>query len=138
MRHGRAGAGLLAHVLVAKLCDHLPLYRQSEIYARQGVELERSILADWVSQVSAVMLPPVDALKRHVLAAGRLHGDDTPVPVLPPGTGKTSTGRLWAYLRDERAYAGTTSPGLRAPEGTPSRVPWRAAGRRLCRIRRLV
>ncbi len=113
IRRGRAGAGLLAHVLVAKFCDHLPLYRQSEIYAREGVELERSTLADWVGQASALMRPLVAALERHVLAADRLHADDTPVPVLAPGTGKTSTGRLWAYLRDERSYAGTAPPAVR-------------------------
>lgn len=113
IRRGRAGAGLLAHVLVAKFCDHLPLYRQSEIYAREGVELERSTLADWVGQASALMRPLLAALERHVLAAERLHADDTPVPVLAPGTGKTSTGRLWAYLRDERSYAGTAPPAVR-------------------------
>ncbi len=98
IRRGRAGPGLLAHVLVAKFCDHLPLYRQSEIYAREGVELERSTLADWVGQSAALLRPLVDALERHVMAGERLHADDTPVPVLAPGTGKTSTGRLWAEL----------------------------------------
>ena len=113
IRRGRAGPGLLAHVLVAKFCDHLPLYRQSEIYAREGVELERSTLADWVGQSAALLRPLVDALERHVMAGDRLHADDTPVPVLAPGTGKTSTGRLWAYLRDERPYAGTAAPAVR-------------------------
>ena len=68
---GRAGPGLLAHVLVAKFCDHLPLYRQSEIYAREGVELERSTLADWVGQSAALLRPLVDALERHVIGRGR-------------------------------------------------------------------
>ncbi len=113
IRRGRAGPGLLAHVLVAKFCDHLPLYRQSEIYAREGVELERSTLADWVGQSAALLRPLVDALERHVMAGDRLHADDTPVPVLAPGTGKTSTGRLWAYLRDERPHAGTAAPAVR-------------------------
>jgi transposase len=112
VRRGRAGAGLLAHVLVAKFCDHLPLYRQSEIYAREGIDLERSTLADWVGQASALMRPLVDALERHVMEADRLHADDTPVPVLAPGTGKTRTGRLWAYLRDERPYAGMAPPAV--------------------------
>lgn len=94
IRRGRAGTGLLAHVLVAKFCDHLPLYRQCEIYAREGVELERSTPADWVGEASVLMRPLVDALERHVLAAEGLHADDTPVPVLAPGTGKTSAGRL--------------------------------------------
>ena len=113
IRRGRAGPGLLAHVVVAKFCDHLPLYRQSEIYAREGVALERSTLADWVGQVCALMRPLVEALERHVLAAERLHADDTPVPVLAPGTGKTSTGRLWAYLRDERSHGGEAPPAVR-------------------------
>ena len=113
VRRGRAGPGLLAHVLVAKFCDHLPLYRQSEIYAREGVELERSTLADWVGQCTALLRPLVDALERHVMAGERLHADDTPVPVLAPGTGKTSTGRLWAYLRDEAPHAGTAPPAVR-------------------------
>jgi transposase len=113
IRRGRAGPGLLAHVLVAKFCDHLPLYRQSEIYAREGVDLERSTLADWVGQSAALLRPLVDALERHVLAGDRLHADDTPVPVLAPRTGKTSTGRLWAYLRDERPYAGAPAPAVR-------------------------
>ncbi len=84
MRRGQAGAGLLAHVLVAKLCDHLPLFRQSKIYASHGVDPERLFLVDWVGQVSTVMLPLVDELKRHVLGADRLHANDTPVLDLPP------------------------------------------------------
>jgi transposase len=107
--HGLAGPGLLAHVLVSKYADHLPLYRQSEIYARQGVELDRSTMADWVGAASYLLTPLVDQLRKHVLAAGKLHADDTPVPVLAPGTGKTKTGRLWTYVRDDRP-AGSHSP----------------------------
>jgi transposase len=110
IRRGRASTGLLAHVLVAKFADHLPLYRQSEIYAREGVELERSTLADWVGQSATLLRPLVEALQRHVLAGARVHADDTPVPVLAPGAGKIKTGRLWAYLRDERPYAGRGRP----------------------------
>ena len=99
---GLAGPGLLAHVLVAKYADHLPLYRQSQIYAREGVELERSTLADCVGGAAALLDPLVEALARHVLATHYLHGDDTPVPVLEPGRGKTKTGRLWTYVRDGR------------------------------------
>ena len=95
---GMAGPGLLAHVLVSKYCDHLPLYRQSEIYARQDVELERSTLADWVGGSAQLLEPLVEALRRHVTAASKLHADDTPVPVLAPGNGKTKTGRLWTYV----------------------------------------
>src|ERR1700733_278610 len=109
IERGIAGPGLLAHVLVSKYCDHLPLYRQSEIYAREGVELERSTLADWVGGTSALLAPLVEALRRHVLSATKLHADDTPVPVLAPGNGKTKTGRLWTYVRDDRP-AGDTTP----------------------------
>jgi transposase len=109
IERGVAGPGLLAHVLVSKYCDHLPLYRQSEIYAREGVELERSTLADWVGGTSALLAPLVEALRRHVLSATKLHADDTPVPVLAPGNGKTKTGRLWTYVRDDRP-AGDATP----------------------------
>ncbi len=109
IERGIAGPGLLAHVLVSKYCDHLPLYRQSEMYAREGVELERSTLADWVGGISALLAPLVEALRRHVLSATKLHADDTPVPVLAPGNGKTKTGRLWTYVRDDRP-AGDARP----------------------------
>jgi transposase len=98
-----AGAGLLAHVLTSKYADHLPLYRQSEIYAREGVELSRSTLADWVGGCSQLLAPLVDALQRYVLGGEKLHADDTPVPVLQPGRGTTKTGRLWTYVRDSRS-----------------------------------
>jgi transposase len=109
VERGVAGPGLLAHVLVSKYCDHLPLYRQSEIYAREGVELQRSTLADWVGGTSQLLAPLVEVLRRHVLSATKLHADDTPVPVLAPGNGKTKTGRLWTYVRDDRP-AGDTTP----------------------------
>lgn len=104
--NGLAGPGLLAHVLTAKYCDHLPLYRQSGIYARAGVELERSTLAGWVGQCSALLRPLVEALNRYVLAA------DTPVPVLAPGEGKTKTGRLWTYVRDARPAGDANPPAV--------------------------
>jgi len=109
---GMAGAGLLAHVLVSKYCDHLPLYRQSEIYARQDVELERSTLADWVGGSAQLLGPLVEALRRYVTAASKLHADDTPVPVLAPGQGKTKTGRLWTYVRDDRPAGDTAAPAV--------------------------
>ena len=109
---GLAGPGLLAHVLVSKYCDHLPLYRQSEIYARSGVELERSTLADWVGQCSALLAPLANSLNRYVLAGTKLHADDTPVPVLQPGRGTTKHGRLWTYVRDDRASANTDPPAV--------------------------
>jgi hypothetical protein len=109
---GLAGPGLLAHVLVSKYCDHLPLYRQSEIYARQDVELERSTLADWVGGSARLLQPLVEALRRYVTAADKLHADDTPVPVLAPGQGKTKTGRLWTYVRDDRPAGDSASPAV--------------------------
>jgi transposase len=109
---GLAGPGLLAHVIVSKYADHLPLYRQSEIYARVGVELERSTLADWVGGVSYALSPLVEALRRYVMEAGKLHADDTPVPVLAPGTGKTKTGRLWTYVRDDRPSGDRAAPAV--------------------------
>jgi transposase len=93
-----AGPGLLAHVLVAKYCDHTPLNRQSEIYAREGVDLDRSTLAGWVGAAAALLDPLVEAVRHHVCAATRLHADDTPVPVLAPGHGRTKTGRLWTVV----------------------------------------
>ena len=109
---GLAGPGLLAHVLVSKYCDHLPLYRQEEIYAREGVELDRATLADWVGGASQLLQPLVEALRRHVMGATKLHADDTPVPVLEPGLGKTKTGRLWTYVRDDRPAGDATPPAV--------------------------
>ncbi len=112
IERGVAGPGLLAHVLVSKYCDHLPLYRQSEMYARQDVELERSTLADWVGGSARLLEPLVEALRRYVMAASKLHADDTPVPVLSPGNGKTKTGRLWTYVRDDRPAGDSAAPAV--------------------------
>jgi transposase len=120
---GLAGLGLLAHVLVAKYSDHLPLYRQAGIYEREGVELDRSTLADWVGGASRVLAPLVDALKRYVLGAGKLHGDDVPVPVLEPGNGKTKTGRLWTYVRDDRPAGSEAAPAVWFASAS-CRLPW--------------
>lgn len=109
---GLAGPGLLAHVIVSKYADHLPLYRQSEIYARVGIDVERSTLADWVGGVSYAVGPLVEAVRRYVMEAGKLHADDTPVPVLAPGTGKTKTGRLWTYVRDDRPAGDRAAPAV--------------------------
>jgi hypothetical protein len=125
---GLATPAMLAHVLVSKYCDHLPLYRQSEIYAREGLELDRSTLGDWVGQAAWLLDPVVAAIRRHVFAAEKIHGDDTTVPVLAPGLGRTATGRLWArlaqgsarrsrvewqgegYVRDDRLFCGSAAP----------------------------
>src|ERR1700758_2885550 len=112
IERGLAGSGLLAHVLVSKYADHLPLYRQSEIYTRAGVDLDRSTLADWVGASSQLLAPLVDAVRKHVLASSTLHADDTPVPVLAPGMGKTKTARLWTYVRDDRPAGDTSAPAV--------------------------
>ena len=112
IERGLAGPGLIAHVLVSKYADHCPLYRQSDIYAREGVDLDRSTLAGWVGASSELLTPLVDALRKHVLAASKIHADDTPVPVLAPGNGKTKTGRLWTYVRDERSAGENTAPAV--------------------------
>jgi hypothetical protein len=103
---------LLAHVLVSKYSDHLPLYRQAEIYEREGVDLDRSTLADWVGGCARMLRPLVDALSRYVFSPGKLHADDVPVPVLEPGRGKTKTGRLWTYVRDDRPAGSDAAPAV--------------------------
>ncbi len=105
---GRAGPGLLAHVLFGKYGLHLPLTRQSATYAREGVPLDVSTLADWVGSSAATLMPLVEAIRAHVFAAERIHADDTTVPVLD--IGKTRTGRLWTYVRDDRPFAGADPP----------------------------
>lgn len=109
IERGIAGAGLLARVLTSKYAEHTPLYRQSEIYARQGVELSRSVLSGWVDACCRLLSPLEEALQHYVLTDGKLHADDTPVPVLLPGNKKTKTGRLWTYVRDDR-NAGSMQP----------------------------
>lgn len=112
IERGLAGPGLLAHVIVSKFADHLPLYRQSEIYARQGVEISRSTLAGWIGASSDLLAPLIDAIQKHVLGGRKLHADDTPLPVLAPGNGKTKTGRLWTYVRDDRPAGEQTAPAV--------------------------
>lgn len=109
---GLAGPGLLAHVLVSKFSDHLPLYRQAEIYERSGLDLDRSTLADWVGESSRLLAPLVDVLRRYVLEANKLHADDTPVPVLAPGTSKIKISRLWTYVRDNRPPSDSSPPAV--------------------------
>ena len=117
---GLAGPILLAHVLVSKYQDHLPLYRQSRIFAREGIDLDRSTLADWVGGAARLLAPLVEANARYVLSAHKIHGDDTPVPVLCPGRGTTRQGRLWTYVRDDRP-AGSHDPPAVLFRYTPDR-----------------
>jgi transposase len=105
---GRAGPKLLAHILFSKYGLHLPLNRQSAVYAREGVDLDVSTLADWVGAAAATLMPLVEVIRAHVFAAERIHGDDTTVPVLAKG--KTRIGRLWTYVRDDRPFAGPDPP----------------------------
>lgn len=110
IERGRPGPGLLARVAVSKFCDHLPLHRQSTIYAREGVELDRATLADWMGQVVFLLTPLAEAINRHIRAGAVLHADDTTVPVLAPGLGRTATGRLWVVVRDERPWGSDVPP----------------------------
>jgi hypothetical protein len=94
-------------VLVAKYGDHLPLYRQSQIFEREGIDLDRSTLADWVGKATALLEPLADAIGRHVLGGQAIFADDTPQA---PGNGKTKTARIWTYVRDERPWLGPDPP----------------------------
>jgi transposase len=107
---GLATPALLAQVLVSKYCDHTPLYRQSQIFARHGVDLERSTLAGWVGGACWWLEALHERLCRNVFASDHLFADDTPVPVLDPGRGRTKTGRLWVYAREQRGWSGPAPP----------------------------
>ena len=104
--------GMLAHVLVSKFADHLPLYRQSQIYARSGIELHRSTLAEWVGKASFHLRPVFDCLKGELKTSSNLGLDETTVRVLDPGRGKTRTGYMWTMARDERGWSGPDPPGV--------------------------
>lgn len=101
---------LIAQVLVAKYADHLPLYRQAQIYARQGVQLDRSTLADWVGRAAWYLRPLRDHILERLRRSQRLFADETTAPVLDPGRGRTKTGQLWAYARDDRPWGGDDPP----------------------------
>ena len=107
---GKATFATLAHVVVSKFDHHLPLYRQAEMMAAQGLDLDRSTLAGWVGQAAALLDPIVSRIREEGLKAGKLHTDDTPVPVLDPGRGRTAQGRLWVYAVDDRGCGAATSP----------------------------
>jgi len=114
---GMAGPSLLAHILVSKYDDHLPLYRQGEIFARMGADIPRSTLIDWCGQAAAVLRPLADIIRAEVMASDRLHADDTPIRVLDPRKRRieglergVKEGRIWVYLRDDRPWAGKDPP----------------------------
>lgn len=126
-----AGAGLLAQVMVAKYADHTPLYRQAGIYRRAGVELDRATMTSWVREAALLLRPLAEAIGRYVRAADKIHTDDTPVPVLEPGRGKTRTARLWTYVRDDRAAASRAPPAVwyqYSPDRKGERVRQHLAG----------
>jgi transposase len=107
-----AGASLLTDIVLSKYDDHLPAYRQAERFARDGVDLPRSTLTDWLGRTAALLKPLATRIAEHVARSFKLHADDTPVPVLEPGAGKTRTGRLWVYVRDDRASGDATAPAV--------------------------
>ena len=102
----------VAHVLVSKYADHLPLYRQAQIYARQGITLDRSTLADWVGRAAFMLRPVHERLLARLKTSTKLFADETTAPVLDPGRGRTKIGQLWAYARDDRPWGGSDPPGV--------------------------
>ena len=102
----------VAHVVVGKYADHLPLYRQAQIYARQGIKLDRSTLADWVGRAAFLLRPVHERLLETLKRSGKLFADETTAPVLDPGRGRTKPGQLWAYARDDRPWGGSDPPGV--------------------------
>lgn len=111
---------------MSKYADHTPLHRQCQIFAREGVELRRSTLADWVGQAAQLLTPVAEAIGRYVRAAAKIHADDTPIRVLGGKANKAKTGRLWAYVRDDRASADTAAPA------SGRGAAWPSAGRTTC------
>ena len=111
-RGGLPTEGVLAHVLISKYGDHLPLYRQSQIYARLGLDLHRATLADWVGKASFHLRPVVDCLAAELKTSGKLGVDETTIRVLDPGRGRTKTGYMWTMVRDERPWSGADPPGV--------------------------
>ena len=106
------GPALLAHVAVSKFSDHLPLYRQAEIYARSGLDLDRATMAEWMGRLAFLLRPLAERIGQHVRGGSSLFADDTTVPVLDPGRGRTKTGRLWALVRDERPWGSRAPPAV--------------------------
>lgn len=112
IERGRPGPGLIAHVLVSKYCDHLPLNRQCDIYGREGVNLDRSTLADWVGKAAWLLQPVAERIGGYARAGPAVHADDTPIPVLDPGRGQTRSGRLWVVVRDEGPWGSRNPPAV--------------------------
>ena len=122
---------MVAHVLVSKYADHLPLYRQAQIYERQGLHLDRSTLADWVGRAAFHLRPMHERILAHLKSSTKLFADETTAPVLDPGRGRTKTGQLWAYARDDRPWGGADPPAVAyvyAPDRTASQPIAHLAG----------
>ncbi|RPI44227.1 MAG: IS66 family transposase [Hyphomicrobiaceae bacterium] len=107
---GRPGPNLITHIAIAKYYDGMPLYRQSKVFGREGVEIERMVMADWMGHFAWWISPLVEMIGAYVMSAPAIHADDTPIKVLSPGKGRTATGRLWIYAVDERPWAGERAP----------------------------
>jgi transposase len=109
---GLPGPALLAHITTSKFAYHIPFYRQSVMYARDGVEIEPGTMGHWLGSLTWLLNPLVDAVRRYALGGTKVHADDTPLPVLAPGNGRTKTGRLWVYVRDDRPSGSTEAPAV--------------------------
>ena len=146
IERGRPGPGLIANILVGKFCDGLPLYRQSVILAREGIDIDRATLADWLGHAAWWLAPLAALIGQYVVGLPVIHTDDTTVKVLAPGHGKTRTGRFWVYAADPRIWAGTGPPaafyryspdrGRRAAAHAPGGLQRVPACRCLRRLRR--
>ncbi|MGD7196133.1 IS66 family transposase [Ralstonia pseudosolanacearum] len=109
---GMPGPGLLAHIVTSKFLWHLPLYRQAAMFAREGVEIDPGMMGHWMGRLTWLLDPLVDAVRRYALGGTKVHGDDTPLPVLEPGKGTTKTARLWVYVRDDRSSGSADAPAV--------------------------
>ena len=107
---GRPGPGLISYIAIAKYCDGLPLYRLSKMFEREGVEINRMVMVDWMGHLAWWIGPIAEMIARHVMASPVIHADDTPIKVLSPGRGSTITGRFWNYVVDERPWGGMRAP----------------------------
>ncbi|WP_346824828.1 IS66 family transposase [Ralstonia solanacearum] len=112
IERGLPGPGLLAHIATSKFAFHLPLYRQATMFAREGVEIDPGMMGHWLGSLTWLLSPLVNAVRRYTLGGTKVHGDDTPLPVLEPGKGSTKTGRLWVYVRDDRPSGSTDAPAV--------------------------
>ena len=144
---GMATEALVAHIVVSKFCDSLPLHRQAQMLKRQGITLDRSTLSAWVGRACWWLTPLYELVLGTVLSSDKVFADETTLPVLDPGRGKTKTGRLWCYAVDDRPWAGPTHPAAayvysrgsqgRAPDRAPGGIPGHPAGGWLCRVQQV-